>query len=136
MCLGRGSTRCRASIHALLLVLVITVLGPQARVYGQEVAPSEGYELEYVEPDTGPREPTRKERLDQLRRCQVCPRDGVGFRFGIPIFVPLTAFRASGDGDENDDGVIQLEGKRRVIIPDLSLLMEETGDDTDGGPLI
>ena len=34
------------------------------------------------------------------------------------------------------DGVIQLEGKRHVIIPDMDLLMMETGDDTDGGPLI
>lgn len=34
------------------------------------------------------------------------------------------------------DGVIQLEGKRRVILPDLERLMEETGDDADGGPLI
>ncbi len=33
------------------------------------------------------------------------------------------------------DGIIQLEGKRKVIIPDLETLMEETGDDTDGGPL-
>jgi CRP/FNR family transcriptional regulator len=34
------------------------------------------------------------------------------------------------------DGVIVLDGKRRVIIPDLERLMLETGDDTDGGPLI
>ena len=34
------------------------------------------------------------------------------------------------------DGVIQLEGKRHVIIPDFELLLEETGDDTDGGPLV
>ncbi len=33
------------------------------------------------------------------------------------------------------DGVIHLEGKRRVLIPDLSRLMEEAGDDADGGPL-
>ena len=31
------------------------------------------------------------------------------------------------------DGVIQLEGKRHVTIPDMSRLMEEAGDDTDGG---
>lgn len=58
--------------------------------------------LEYVSPETGTKEPSRRERQDQLRRCQVCPRDGVGFRFNIPIFVPLSAFRASSDGDEEE----------------------------------
>ena len=33
------------------------------------------------------------------------------------------------------DGVIQLDGKRRIIVPDFSLLMDETGDDADGGVL-
>lgn len=31
------------------------------------------------------------------------------------------------------DGVIVLEGKRRVIVPDMDRLMEEAGDDSDGG---
>lgn len=31
------------------------------------------------------------------------------------------------------DGIIVLEGKRRVIVPDMARLMEETGDDVDGG---
>lgn len=31
------------------------------------------------------------------------------------------------------DGVIQLEGKRHVTVPDMERLMDETGDDTDGG---
>ena len=31
------------------------------------------------------------------------------------------------------DGVITLEGKRHVTIPDLGRLMEEAGDDSDGG---
>ncbi|SFT36634.1 transcriptional regulator FnrL [Sedimentitalea nanhaiensis] len=31
------------------------------------------------------------------------------------------------------DGVIQLEGKRHVTVPDMSRLMEEAGDDADGG---
>ncbi|MFA7588637.1 MAG: helix-turn-helix domain-containing protein, partial [Novosphingobium sp.] len=31
------------------------------------------------------------------------------------------------------DGVIQLEGKRHVIVPDMGRLMEEAGDDSDGG---
>jgi len=34
------------------------------------------------------------------------------------------------------DGVIQLDGKRGVTIPDFDRLLEETGDDTDGGFLI
>ena len=33
------------------------------------------------------------------------------------------------------DGVIALEGKRHVIVPDLDRLMEEAGDDSDGGML-
>ncbi len=32
-------------------------------------------------------------------------------------------------------GVISLEGKRHVIVPDMSRLMEEAGDDSDGGYL-
>lgn len=31
------------------------------------------------------------------------------------------------------DGLIELEGKRRVIVPNFDLLIEETGDDSDGG---
>ncbi|MBK0327489.1 Crp/Fnr family transcriptional regulator [Rhodobacteraceae bacterium F11138] len=31
------------------------------------------------------------------------------------------------------DGVITLDGKRRVTVPDMSRLMEEAGDDADGG---
>ena len=34
------------------------------------------------------------------------------------------------------DGVVTLEGKRRVLIPDFGRLMEETGDDSDGGFLV
>ncbi|TMV06780.1 Crp/Fnr family transcriptional regulator [Ruegeria sediminis] len=34
------------------------------------------------------------------------------------------------------DGVILLEGKRHVTIPDMGRLMEEAGDDTDGGFLV
>jgi len=33
------------------------------------------------------------------------------------------------------DGVITLEGKRHVTVPDFARLMEEAGDDTDGGML-
>ncbi len=31
------------------------------------------------------------------------------------------------------DGVIRLEGKRRIVIPDFQALLAETGDDSDGG---
>ena len=31
------------------------------------------------------------------------------------------------------DGVIELDGKRRIIIPDFEALLDETGDDDDGG---
>ncbi len=34
------------------------------------------------------------------------------------------------------EGTIVLEGKRRVIVPDVARLMEETGDDADGGFLV
>ncbi len=34
------------------------------------------------------------------------------------------------------EGIIELEGKRRVIIPNLPVLMEQTGDDSDGGPIV
>jgi CRP/FNR family transcriptional regulator len=31
------------------------------------------------------------------------------------------------------DGVILLEGKRHIVIPDFDVLLHETGDDADGG---
>ncbi|MBV7396298.1 transcriptional regulator FnrL [Mameliella sediminis] len=34
------------------------------------------------------------------------------------------------------DGVIELEGKRHVTVPDMSRLMDEAGDDADGGLLV
>lgn len=34
------------------------------------------------------------------------------------------------------DGVIELQGKRHVTIPDMGRLMEEAGDDSDGGFLV
>lgn len=34
------------------------------------------------------------------------------------------------------DGVITLEGNRKVTVPDMSRLMEEAGDDADGGILV
>ena len=34
------------------------------------------------------------------------------------------------------DGVIALEGKRHIIVPDFDRLLEEAGDDADGGYLV
>ena len=34
------------------------------------------------------------------------------------------------------EGVIELEGKRHIFVPDFDRLMLETGDDTDGGFLV
>ena len=34
------------------------------------------------------------------------------------------------------DDVIRLEGKRRVVVPDMGVLLEEAGDDCDGGLLV
>lgn len=34
------------------------------------------------------------------------------------------------------DGIIQIEGKRHIIIPDFDRLVEEAGDDSDGGFLV
>ena len=31
------------------------------------------------------------------------------------------------------EGIVLLEGKRRVVVPDIRRLMMETGDDVDGG---
>lgn len=33
------------------------------------------------------------------------------------------------------DGIIELQGKRHIIIPDFERLIDETGDDSDGGPI-
>ncbi|SEK78464.1 transcriptional regulator FnrL [Pacificibacter marinus] len=34
------------------------------------------------------------------------------------------------------EGIVQLEGKRKIIIPDFDLLVAETGDDADGGVMV
>ena len=34
------------------------------------------------------------------------------------------------------DGLIELEGKRHVSVPNFDRLLEETGDDSDGGFLV
>jgi CRP/FNR family transcriptional regulator len=32
-----------------------------------------------------------------------------------------------------NDGIIKLDGKRHIIVPDFAALLDETGDDADGG---
>ncbi|WP_281281982.1 transcriptional regulator FnrL [Rubellimicrobium roseum] len=32
-----------------------------------------------------------------------------------------------------NEGILELDGKRRIVVPDIRLLMAETGDDMDGG---
>ena len=57
-------------------------------------------------------------------------REAMGDYLGLTIETvsrQMTALRK--------DGVIQLNGKRSITIPDMSTLMAETGDDTDGGLL-
>ena len=34
------------------------------------------------------------------------------------------------------DGIIEIEGKRHITIPDFDRLIEEAGDDSDGGFLV
>jgi CRP/FNR family transcriptional regulator, anaerobic regulatory protein len=34
------------------------------------------------------------------------------------------------------EGLIETEGKRHIVIPDFDRLLEETGDDSDGGFLV
>ena len=70
------------------------------------------------------------------------PNDGFGFdlpltRESMADYLGLTLETVSRQISAlRKDGVIELEGKRRVIIPDFEDLMTETGDDADGGPLI
>ena len=60
-------------------------------------------------------------------------RDGAWFYNGTPIGRPaMVKLFAS---ILKREGVIVLEGKRHVIVPNLDRLLEETGDDSDGGML-
>jgi CRP/FNR family transcriptional regulator len=72
-------------------------------------------------------------------------KDGVNaLRFELPLtreamadYLGLTLETVSRQISAlRKDGVIVIEGKRSVTIPDFDRLIEETGDDTDGGFLI
>ncbi len=98
------------TISRVLVVVLSTVLGLPARGSGQEagagdeVGPTRQEDEAHAPEQVESPEQIRRQRLDHLRRCQVCPRQGFGFEFSIPIFVPLAAFSGSGDGDEDGDG--------------------------------
>lgn len=67
------------------------------------------------------------------------PHDGMSFdlpltREAMADYLGLTLETVSRQISAlKKDGLIQLEGKRRVIVPDLEALLDETGDDVDGG---
>lgn len=69
------------------------------------------------------------------------PGDGVSFdlpltREEMADYLGLTLETVSRQMSAlRKSGVIRLEGKRHVVIPDLERLMAETGDDRDGGVL-
>jgi len=70
------------------------------------------------------------------------PRDGMQFdlpltREAMADYLGLTLETVSRQISAlKKSGIIALDGKRRVVIPDLEVLMAETGDDVDGGPLV
>ncbi|MCI2395250.1 transcriptional regulator FnrL [Aliiroseovarius sediminis] len=72
---------------------------------------------------------------------KVPPRDGMSFelpltREAMADYLGLTLETVSRQVSAlKKSGVIKLEGKRRVIIPDLEALITEAGDDMDGAPI-
>lgn len=68
---------------------------------------------------------------------------GVDMQFDLPLtreamseYLGLTLETVSRQiSGLKRDGVIVLEGKRRVVVPDFDALLSETGDDADGGML-
>lgn len=69
------------------------------------------------------------------------PHDGMSFelpltRESMADYLGLTLETVSRQVSAlKKSGVIELQGKRRVIIPDLQALIAETGDDVDGAPI-
>jgi CRP/FNR family transcriptional regulator len=70
-------------------------------------------------------------------------KPGTDMRFELPLtreamseYLGLTLETVSRQmSGLKRDGVILLEGKRRIIVPDFDALLTETGDDADGGML-
>ena len=75
--------------------------------------------------------------------AQSQPAKGHGVAFDLPLtreamadYLGLTLETVSRQMTAlKNDGVIKLDGKRRIIVPDFAALMDETGDDADGGVL-
>ena len=71
-------------------------------------------------------------------------KDGGALRFDLPLtreemadYLGLTLETVSRQMSAlKRDGVIELEGKRQILVPDMDRLSEETGDDADGGFLV
>ncbi|MAM62166.1 Crp/Fnr family transcriptional regulator [Maritimibacter sp. UBA3975] len=80
-------------------------------------------------------------RRDALLRKQL-PSDGMIFdlpltREAMSNYLGLTLETVSRQISAlRKAEIIQLEGKRRVIVPDLEALISETGDDVDGGLIV
>ncbi|GHE97960.1 transcriptional activator protein FnrL [Aliiroseovarius zhejiangensis] len=70
------------------------------------------------------------------------PRDGMSFelpltREAMADYLGLTLETVSRQVSAlKKTGVVELQGKRRVTIPDLQALITETGDDVDGAPIV
>ena len=70
---------------------------------------------------------------------QKSPKDGASFdlpltREAMSDYLGLTLETVSRQVSAlKRDGVIELQGKRRVLVPDFDALLGETGDDSDGG---
>ncbi|MDJ0629294.1 MAG: Crp/Fnr family transcriptional regulator [Rhodobacter sp.] len=73
---------------------------------------------------------------------QTSPHDGSSFdlpltRESMADYLGLTLETVSRQISAlKRDHVIELKGKRKVVIPDFEALIEETGDDADGGMLV
>ncbi|WP_300517939.1 transcriptional regulator FnrL [Aliiroseovarius sp.] len=80
-------------------------------------------------------------RRDASLRKQA-PRDGMSFelpltREAMADYLGLTLETVSRQISAlKKSGVIVLEGKRKVLVPDLEALIDETGDDMDGGLIV
>ncbi|WP_421703227.1 transcriptional regulator FnrL [Aliiroseovarius sp.] len=80
-------------------------------------------------------------RRDASLRKQA-PRDGMSFdlpltREAMADYLGLTLETVSRQISAlKKSGVIVLEGKRKVMVPDLEALIDETGDDMDGGLIV
>jgi len=90
---------------------------------------------------------TAREKIASLiaimaRRSQ--PGEDADVTFDLPLsreamadYLGLTLETASRQMTAlRKDGVLQAHGKRGIVVPDLHLLMEEAGDDSDGGVLV